>query len=274
MTKFDINYVKQELKKFERYTFYEEPHIYTYLEDDGSESQVGISVTTLIGEYEQEFDEDRIATFKSIKDGIPKEDLINMWHYDRDFACSKGTYTHAYNEFLWRGGELYNYNKSEVIREFGYDVIAPVWDKLKSLCESFYNKFKDKLIVIGLEQIVGSRDYDIAGAIDFLAYSKKLDAIIILDYKTNKDIQFKSYNDKKMLYPLDNIPDCNYYHYCLQLAVYKFILEYETNLKLSDKKWLIWMNEKNEDYILYECQNLDKEAQKILEIRRKQINEK
>ena len=77
-----------------------------------------------------------------------------------------------------------------------------------------------------------------------------------------------------MLYTLDNIPYCNYYHYCLQLDVYKFILEYETNLKLSDKKWLIWMNEKNEDYILYECQNLDKEARKILEIRRKQINEK
>ena len=37
---------------------------------------------------------------------------------------------------------------------------------------------------------------------------------------------------------------------------------------------VIWMNEKNDDYILYECQNLDKEAQKILEIRRKQINEK
>ena len=95
-----------------------------------------------------------------------------MYHWDYNLCrihqvqySSKGTYTHAYNEFLWRGGKLYNYNKSEVIREFGYDVIAPVWDKLKSLCESFYNKFKDKLIVIGLEQIVGSRDYDIAPAI-------------------------------------------------------------------------------------------------------------
>lgn len=266
-----IKNIKKELEKFNRYKFYEEPHIYTYVEDDGSETQVGISVTTLGGQYEQEFDEDRVATFKSKKDGIPKEDLIAMWHFDRDFACCKGTHTHAYNEFLWRGGELYDYDKEAVIDEFGYDVIAPVWDKLKKICESFYKKFKDRLIPIGLEQIVGSRDYDIAGAIDFLAYSKKLDTIIIIDYKTNKKIEFESYKDKKMLYPLNHIPDCNYYHYCLQLAIYKFILEYETKLKIYNKKWLIWMNEANDDFVLYECENLDNEAKKILEARRKEI---
>lgn len=265
----NLTEVKKELAKFDRYTFYEEPHIYTYREDDGSETQVGISVTTLVGQYENPFDEDRVAHFKSIKDGIPKEDLISMWHYDRDFACCKGTHTHAYNEFLWRGGELYDYDKELVIKEFGYDVIAPVWEKLKYICESFYKKFKDKLIPLGLEQIVGSRDYDVAGSIDFLAYSKKLDAIIIIDYKTNKKITFESYKDQKMLYPLNHIPDCNYYHYCLQLATYKCILEHETNLKIYPKKWLIWMNEANDDFILYECENLDNEAKLILEARRR-----
>ncbi|MBQ7276215.1 MAG: PD-(D/E)XK nuclease family protein, partial [Bacilli bacterium] len=177
--------------------------------------------------------------------------------------------THAYNEFLWRGGELYDYDKELVIKEFGYDVIAPVWEKLKYICESFYKKFKDKLIPLGLEQIVGSRDYDVAGSIDFLAYSKKLDAIIIIDYKTNKEIKFKSYKDQKMLYPLNNVPDCNYYHYCLQLATYKCILEHETNLKIYNKKWLVWMNEINNDFVLYECEDLDKEAKLILEARRR-----
>ena len=122
---------------------------------------------------------------------------------------------------------------------------------------------------MGLEQIVGSRDYDVAGSIDFLAYSKKLDAIIIIDYKTNKKITFESYKDQKMLYPLNHIPDCNYYHYCLQLATYKCILEHETNLKIYPKKWLIWMNEANDDFVLYECENLDNEAKLILEARRR-----
>ena len=72
-----------------------------------------------------------------------------------------------------------------------------------------------------------------------------------------------------MLYPLNHIPDCNYYHYCLQLATYKCILEHETNLKIYPKKWLIWMNEANDDFVLYECENLDNEAKLILEARRR-----
>ena len=78
----NIEEVKKELKKFDRYNFYEEPHIYTYLEDDGTETQVGISVTTLVGQYAQPFDEDRVATFKAKKDGIPKQDILDMWHFD------------------------------------------------------------------------------------------------------------------------------------------------------------------------------------------------
>lgn len=261
---------KQRLKKFERVKFYEEPHIYTYVEDDDSETQFGISVTTLVGKYENPFDEDKIAGIVARRDGIPKAEVLAMWHFDRDFACAKGTHTHAYNEYLWRwnGEVLYDYDKEAVIKEFGYDVISPVWDKLKAICTKFYQKFKDKIIPIGLEQYVCSKDYDICGAIDFLAYSKKLDEIIIIDYKTNKGINTEAYKNQKMLFPLNHIPDCNFYHYSLQLAIYKYLIEYETGIKVSSKKWLIWMNENNDDYTLYECENLDKEAKDILEIRR------
>lgn len=268
-----ITSYKNELKKFDRYKFYEEPHIYTYVEDDGSETQMGISVTTFIGQYEQPFDENNVALKYAKKHNMNVNDVLWQWHYDRDFACVKGTHTHAYNEYLWRwsGEYLYSYDKEMVIAQFGEDVIAPVWDRLKNICEKFYQKFHDRLIPLGLEQIVASKDFDIAGAIDFLAYSKKLDSIIVLDYKTNKQIKFESYGDKTMKEPLIKIPDSNYYHYCLQLAVYKYLIQYETNLRLSDKKWLIWINEINDDFILYECENLDKEAEMILMERKEQV---
>ncbi len=264
----NLQEINNELKKFDKYKFYDDNHSYTYLEDDGTTTEVGISVTTLIEKYTNTFNEDEMATTKSLKDGIPKQKLLDSWHFERDFACCKGTHMHAYNEYLWRDGNLYDYDKNLVVSEFGYDVIAPVWDKLKQIGNSFYNKFKDNLIPIGLEQIVGSKDYDIAGTIDFLAYSKKLDALIIVDYKTNKKIRKRSFGNQRMLYPLNAIPDSNYYHYCLQLAIYKVLLEHETKLRVYPKKWLIWINESNEDFVLYECVNLDEKAKELLELRR------
>lgn len=268
-----ITEAKNQLRKFERITFYEEPHIYTYREDDGSETQIGISVTTLVGKYEQPFDENDMAQKYAKKHKKSKEEVLKKWHFDRDFSCCKGTHTHAYNEYLWRfnGAKLYDYDKDAVINEFGSDIVAPVWERLKSICTKFYEEFKDRIIPVGLEQIVASKYYDISGAIDFLAYSCKLKEFIIIDYKTNKEIKKEAFNNQTMLAPLTYIPDCNYYYYSLQLAIYKYLLEYETTLKISSRKWLVWMNEKNDDYIIYECANLDNEAQIILEERRREL---
>lgn len=264
----NIKEVKNELKKFDKYKFYEEPHVYTYINDDGNETEISTSVTSLIDEYTNTFDEDKAAEAKADKLGISKEELLNEWHFNRDFSCVKGTLTHAYNEYLWQN-KKYNYDKEYVVNMFGKDVIEPIWDKLKSVSEKFYDKYKDNLVPIGLEQVIGSIDYDIAGTIDFLAYSKKLDALIIIDYKTNKEIRSKAFNDQRMLEPLTEVPDVNYYHYSLQLAIYKYLLEQETNLNIYSKKYLVWINENNDNFVLYECKNLDDQAKKILEMRKK-----
>jgi len=33
--------------------------------------------------------------------------------------------------------------------------------------------------------------------------------------------------------PLEHLPDCNYFHYCLQLNLYKYILESEYGMTVS-----------------------------------------
>lgn len=266
----NLNNIKNELKKFDRYKFYEEPHVYTYIDDDDNEIPLETSVTSLIDDYTNYFDKEKIAGIKAKKENIPKDDLLKKWAFDNNLACTKGTITHAYNEHLWKN-ESYEYNKQEIMDMFGKDVIEPIWDKLKKISDRYYNKYKDFLIPIGLEQIIGSIEYNIAGTIDFLAYSKKLDAIVIIDYKTNKEITKKSFNNQKMLYPLNEITDSNYYHYSLQLAIYKHILEHETNLKICSRKWLVWINENNDDFKLIECANLDKEAEILLESRKIEV---
>lgn len=270
----NIENINKELAKFKRFTFYEEPHIYTFKANpQDKEREISTSVTSLVHSYTNPFDAEKIAPLVARKEGVTKEVILSRWDFKRELACDKGTAIHAYME--WRFGKYgnYSYDKDFIIKKYGYDPIEPLWDKIKSVGEKFYQDYKDRLIPIGLELVLGSIDYDLAGCIDFLAYSKKLDAIIILDYKSNDKIKFEDESrGKKMLYPLHHIPDTNYYHYCLQLAIYKHLLEYETNLKVLNKKWLIYINEKHDNYKLYECLDLSKEAKMILDLRRKKIN--
>jgi hypothetical protein len=51
----------------------------------------------------------------------------------------------------------------------------------------------------------------------------------IIDYKTNKEIKKESYINwegisEKMAHPVNNLDDCNFYHYALQLSIYMYII--------------------------------------------------
>lgn len=256
-------------KEFGRFTFYEEPHIYTYKDDNGEEHQIGISTTSLIDTYTQEFDEEKWAKIKAKQMGVTVEDVKGMWQRENDISKAKGHYLHAFMENLWQGKE-YMYPVDEVIAQFGTDVIAPMWNKIIPMMIRYYNKTKDRLIPLGLELVIGDVDYDIGGSIDCLFYSIKLDAIIVMDYKTNKKITYKGFNGQTMKFPLNYLQDCNYIHYSLQLSIYNHILEKHTHYKLSERRFLLWFNENNDDVEIIPCKDLTNEAKIILKIREKE----
>jgi len=64
----------------------------------------------------------------------------------------------------------------------------------------------------------------LAGQIDLLV--KDGNDITLLDYKTNRELKMKSGYDSRtrkysmMRYPLNNVMDCNFMHYTLQLSTY------------------------------------------------------
>ena len=251
---------QKELAVFNKYTFYEEPHLYTC-----NGEPVSISVTSLIDKYTQEFDQKKWAPIKAKQRGITTAEMIFEWEWQNKVSQVKGTHLHRYMEHKWRK-ETYMYPREEIILQFGFDVLKEFWPKLTAMMDKFYNRFKDDLIYIGLELIVGSEAFDIAGSIDFFCYSKKLNGFIIIDYKTNKNIKMEN-KHQKMKDFLSHLDDCNYIHYSLQTNMYKYIIQTETNLLIVGE-FLIWFNENNEDFQIITCKNLYKEAQQILERRR------
>ena len=87
------------------------------------------------------------------------------------------------------------------------------------------NFFQKKLFI--------SKELEIAGTIDILALDKKTNKYDLIDWKTSKKIEMNSYGGKVgTKIATSNIPDCNYYHYTLQLSLYRYLLERYYGLKI------------------------------------------
>lgn len=73
-----------------------------------------------------------------------------------------------------------------------------------------------------------------------------------------------------MKFPLDNIQDCNFYHYTLQLSLYAFLLQ-KINPKFKIKKLLIVHFDHDGNETEYQCDYLkDDVARMLLHYRRNQ----
>ena len=231
--------------------FEEEGHKY-YSKDNPE--QTFVSVTTLIHQFTQEFDRSFWSAYKALekllsKDewSIEKKSLLNTKKFDKvllelhnidenDFnreqqsildawdlenrnSCERGTKIHA---------ELENsfYKKKKNIDLSKYQIGG------KFECVKDYNEL-DLENGVYPEYLISRVSDDgklrIAGQIDLLV--KKGNKIIIGDWKTNKKIELKSFFDSKtkcstkMKYPLNNLDDCNYNHYCLQLSTYAWMIQ-------------------------------------------------
>ena len=253
--------VKQELEVFNKFEFFEEGHYYKCNGKD-----VGTSVTRLIEEYSNSFDQQAIAEKVALRDNKDITQVLQEWEYKNKFACEKGHFAHEFAQSLW-SGIIYQEN----IKSGLEDIKTPL-NKIKQQAINFYNDFKDKFIHIQDEQLVGSEEYNICSAVDHLFLDKNGN-VWLIDYKTNSIL--KGYNDdeknrrytKKMLIPLQNLKDDSLNHYYLQLSIYKYLIEKYTNIKIY-KTMIVYMSENVENYELIETPYLENETKEILEIRR------
>lgn len=253
--------VKKELEVFNKFKFFEEDHHY---ECNGK--RVGISVTRLIEEYSNSFDQQAIAEKVAIRDNKDVTQVLQEWQYKNKFACAKGHTCHEYAQSLWS-------NNKPDIDYFDKSVeYTQACDKIFIQAGLFYKDFSDKFIHIQDEQLVGSEEYNIASAVDDLFLDKEGN-VWLIDYKTNSIL--KGYNDdeknrrytKNMLIPLQTLKDDALHHYYLQLSIYKYLIEKYTNIKIY-KTMIVYMSENIENYELIETPYLENETKEILEIRR------
>ena len=112
-------------------------------------------------------------------------------------------------------------------------------------------------------------DLNLAGSIDMVFKDENGD-FWIYDWKRSKEI--KNSNDFETGFePLDHLPNANYWHYSLQLNIYKRILETKYDIHIKGM-CLIVLHENHKNYMRYELPELAEEVYALFKERRHAFN--
>ena len=236
--------------------FFEPTHTY-YI--DGSSTNV-ISCTGFLHNFFPHFDpKARIAKMmrsptwpQSKYFGKTAEEIEKGWSESGKEASGLGTAMHlAIEQFL--NGALDRINPA--VKE------TPEWQYFMN----FWSVHGHDLEPFRMEWEVWSSAHLLCGSIDGVFRRKSDGKIVIYDWKRSKEI--KSTNNFESGYPpLEHLPNCNYWHYTLQLNTYRWFLETLYGLEVGDL-YLVILHPNNPNYRRIRLNRLEKEVLDMLECR-------
>ena len=209
-------------------SFRETDHIYIV---DGTPLD---SVTTFVKNCFPEFNAGFHARRKAEALGITKEEVLEMWDKKGRESREQGTTMHKKIEAYYLGKSVST-------------------DETFDLFKIFANKITLK--PYRTEWAVYDWEQKIAGTIDFVDYQNG--EYIIYDWKRSDKLIAKnglpiknSLYGEKALPPIDNLDDSPYYHYALQLGLYKYILEKNYGITICKLRLGIFHPSYNKPYVL------------------------
>lgn len=207
------------------------------------------SVTRVISRYENPFDSSYWSTYKACKDvitaqmseaawklykreaggweGVPafhklhrhhlhvaiqerKAYYLKMWHDKAAEACLRGSVIHAAKE-----KEIISHR--HVPSSTPGATVSLTVSSGQLLAAQDFNDDR-----IYAELIISNDHFRIAGTADRVEKHGKV--VHIMDYKTSEEIDHTAFMDATMKYPLQSLPDCNYYHFTMQFSTYGWML--------------------------------------------------
>jgi len=209
-TKFKEDKPKGKLNELNRHhrdsriTFFPEPHI--YLIDKNPKT---ISASTLVHRFFDDFDSESAIlnlTPANPMYGKPSVEIEKAWENKRNRAANLGTQLHLDIETFFENGIKPNGKK-----EFDYflDLYNSQLIELKPY-RTEWRIFDDLIYVAGTADMI---------------FKKSDGTYAIYDWKRSEKISTVGFRNKKGNGVCSTLDDCNYNHYCVQLNIYKKILE-------------------------------------------------
>ena len=177
------------------------------------------SVTTLVEECFPPFDGLYWAHRKAPQEGLTPEELMAKWEAEACRARDLGTTMHDKIERYYLGED--SGDDTDAYRLFR--------------CFAAVNR----LYPFRTEWRIYLEEYGIAGTLDFLERTPD-GTYNIYDWKRSRKlinrfgmVEATSPFRKTGLHPISHLPDCSYYHYALQVSVYRYILEQKYGINVN-----------------------------------------
>ena len=250
-----------------------------------------VSVTTWLHSHFEHFNADAIidsmmASPKwtaSVYYGKTREEIKMGWDTSRDEAALAGTELHHAIECYYNAIPL---AVGTAIPSVSLPLALSCPHNNKHKCQHtgvwgqsphFMNYVKTHaaaFIPYRTEWMVYDEDVKIAGSIDMVYEDPSGDgSLMIYDWKRCKEIKktggFEKYSTTECI---NHLPDTNFWHYSLQLNIYKAIIERNYGKKVSQLMLVcLHPNNKNKDYLLFKVPDLQNEIRDLFELRKKQI---
>ena len=207
------------------------------------------SVTTFVSNAFPKFDKEYHAKQKAEKLGISPNEVLEMWERKGVESRDLGTEMHKKIEQYYLGQDSEEKDAYKLFKIFTKKI---------------------ELKPYRTEWSVYDWEHKIAGTIDFVDYQNG--EYIIYDWKRSDKIidngmpvKINKYGEKG-LHPFEHLDNSPYYHYALQLSLYKYILEKNYGITISDLRLGIFHPAYNKPYVL-RMPYLEKEIKDIFNLR-------
>lgn len=259
-----LNLIPQLLKSFNHIQFVERNHTYNNLELDRTLK----SVTTVLNSLKQKFNRDYWSRFKAEEAGVTQEEILQEWDYKRHLGISRGNFVHdKFEKLLQRKTIRSPKNSLDKFGPYSKDYLEHTAILNQQMVEAIRNY---PYIPIVQEYVVGNDI--IGGMLDNISYNEKTKNFIILDYKTDKQFNYKSPYKKKFLKPLSHLDECEYNKYALQLSLYRLIIEQAIPDIRFDDNTVIWFYFGANKAQIIKLPYYKKEAEDVFEFRRELVS--
>lgn len=224
------------------------------------------SVTKWVHSHFERFNPDKVIDTMMSSDKWPenkyygktKEEIKKQWKESGIEAAKQGTKLH-YDIECYYNQEKINKHSENTSIEYDY-------------FKNFAND-NNNLVPWRTEMKVYNEELELAGSIDML-FKNNDGTYTIYDWKRCKEISKTAFKNKcSRTKCINHIPDSNFWHYSLQLNVYKRILELGYDMKISEM-YLVCLHPEKENYEKIKVPYLPEELDNLFKLRLSKIKNK